>query len=42
MPKNAANFMKGLGTGMVAGATVMVVGKMMLKDRKKWKKAAQR
>ena len=39
MPKNAANFMKGLGTGMVAGATVMVVGKMMLKDRKKMEKA---
>lgn len=38
MQKNATNFMKGLGTGMIAGATVMVVGKMMLKDRKKVEK----
>ncbi len=34
MQKNASNFIKGLGTGMVAGATALMVGKMMLKDRK--------
>ncbi len=27
------SFMKGLGTGMVAGATAMVVGKIMMNDR---------
>ena len=34
MQKSSANYLKGLGTGMIAGATVMVVGKMMIKDRK--------
>ncbi|MBO5211158.1 MAG: hypothetical protein J6B80_04425 [Clostridia bacterium] len=28
------SFMKGVGAGMIAGATAVVVGKMMLKDNK--------
>ena len=28
------SFIKGMSAGMVAGATAMVVGKMMLKDHK--------
>ena len=28
------NFLKGMGAGMIAGATAVVVGKMMLKDHK--------
>ena len=31
---NSMSFIKGLGAGMVAGATVLVVGKVMLKDQK--------
>lgn len=27
-------FVKGIGAGMIAGATAVVVGKMMLKDHK--------
>lgn len=27
-------FIKGMGAGMIAGATAVVVGKMMLKDNK--------
>lgn len=38
MQKSSSNFMKGLGAGMIAGATAMVVGKMMLKDNKKIEK----
>lgn len=33
MQNGSMSFMKGLGTGMVAGATAMVVGKLMLNDR---------
>lgn len=38
MQKSSSNFFKGLGAGMIAGATAMVVGKMMLKDHKKVEK----
>lgn len=34
MQSNSANFLKGMGTGIIAGAAVVVVGKMMLKDHK--------
>jgi len=34
MQNNSMSFMKGLGAGMVAGATALVVGKVMLKDHK--------
>ena len=34
MATGSMNFIKGLGAGMVAGATVMVVGKIMLNDNK--------
>lgn len=34
MANGSMNFIKGLGAGMVAGATVMVVGKIMLNDNK--------
>lgn len=34
MQNSATNFLKGVGTGMIAGAAVVVVGKMMLKDHK--------
>lgn len=34
MQNGAKSFMKGMGAGMVAGATAIVVGKVMLKDRK--------
>ena len=34
MQKSSMSFIKGMGAGMVAGATAMVVGKVMLKDRK--------
>ncbi len=33
MQNSSMSFMKGLGTGMVAGATAMVVGKIMMNDR---------
>ncbi len=34
MQNGTMTFMKGLGAGMVAGATAIVVGKVMLKDHK--------
>ncbi len=34
MANNSMTFIKGLGTGMVAGAAAMVVGKIMLEDHK--------
>ena len=34
MQKGSMSFMKGLGAGMVAGATAVVVGKVMLEDHK--------
>ena len=34
MKSGISTFMKGMGAGMVAGATALVVGKMMLKDNK--------
>jgi len=34
MQNGTMTFIKGLGAGMVAGATAIVVGKVMLKDHK--------
>lgn len=34
MQNNSMSFIKGLGAGMIAGATALAVGKVMLKDRK--------
>lgn len=34
MQKSSMSFIKGLGAGMVAGATAIVVGKVMLQDHK--------
>ena len=34
MQNNSMSFVKGLGAGMIAGATVMMVGKVILKDHK--------
>ncbi len=34
MQNNSMSFMKGLGAGMVAGATAVVVSKVVLKDHK--------
>lgn len=34
MQNSTSNFMKGLGTGMIAGAAVMAVGKVMFQDKK--------
>lgn len=33
MQNNSKNFIKGMGTGMVAGAAAVVVGKMILSDK---------
>lgn len=34
MQNNSMSFMKGLGAGMVAGATAVVISKVILKDHK--------
>ncbi len=34
MQNNSMSFMKGMGAGMIAGAAAIVVGSVMLKDRK--------
>ena len=34
MQNSSMSFIKGLGTGMVAGAAAFAVGKVMLKDQK--------
>ncbi len=34
MQKGSMSFLKGVGAGMVAGATVVVVGKVMLQNNK--------
>lgn len=34
MQNGAMSFVKGLGAGMIAGATALAVGKVMVKDRK--------
>ena len=34
MQNNTSSFIKGVGTGMIAGAAAVVVGKMMMKDNK--------
>ena len=41
MAKNAMSFIKGMGAGMVAGATAVVVGKVMLSDHKMLQRALQ-
>ncbi len=33
MQSGSSNFIKGMGTGMVAGAAVVVVGKMLMQDK---------
>ena len=33
MQNSSMNFIKGMGTGMVAGAAVVVVGKMLMQDK---------
>lgn len=33
MQNGSMNFIKGMGTGMVAGAAVVVVGKMLMQDK---------
>ncbi|MCQ2450964.1 MAG: hypothetical protein MJ080_03180 [Clostridia bacterium] len=33
MQKNGMSFVKGMGAGMLAGATVVVVGKAVLSDK---------
>ncbi len=42
MQKGSMSFMKGLGAGMVAGATAVVVGKVMLEDHKNISKGSQK
>lgn len=34
MQNSSMSFIKGLGTGMIAGAAALAVGKVMLKDQK--------
>lgn len=34
MQNGTMSFVKGLGAGMIAGATALAVGKVMMKDRK--------
>lgn len=38
MQNSSSSFIKGLGAGMIAGATAVIVGKMVLKDNKKIEK----
>ncbi len=38
MQNSSSNFIKGLGAGMIAGATAVIVGKMVMKDNKKIEK----
>lgn len=33
MQNNSMSFIKGMGTGMVAGAAAVVVGKMIMQDK---------
>ena len=33
MQNSSMNFIKGMGTGMVAGAAAVVVGKMIMQDK---------
>lgn len=40
MKSNGMSFIKGLGAGMIAGATALAVGKVMLKDRKNLSKGS--
>lgn len=40
MQNNSMSFMKGLGAGMIAGATVITVGKVILKDHKNIEKGS--
>lgn len=38
MQNSSSSFIKGLGAGMIAGATAVIVGKMVMKDNKKIEK----
>lgn len=38
MQNSSLSFIKGLGAGMIAGATAVIVGKMVMKDNKKIEK----
>lgn len=40
MQNNSMSFIKGLGAGMIAGATVITVGKVILKDHKNIEKGS--
>ncbi len=40
MQNNSMSFIKGLGAGMIAGATVITVGKVVLKDHKNLEKGS--
>lgn len=40
MQSGTTNFIKGMGTGMVAGAAVVVVGKMLMQDKHKISKGS--
>lgn len=33
MQKSSMSFVKGMGAGMIAGATVTIIGKMVLSDK---------
>ncbi len=37
---SSMSFIKGIGTGMIAGAAAVVVGKIMLKDQKNLSKGS--
>lgn len=38
MQNSSSSFIKGLGAGIIAGATAVIVGKMVMKDNKKIEK----
>ncbi len=40
MTKQATSFIKGMGAGMAAGATAVIVGKMAMKNKKTLTKKA--
>lgn len=42
MQNGTMSFMKGLGAGMIAGATALAVGKVMIKDHKNVSKGSSK
>lgn len=42
MQNGSMTFIKGLGAGMVAGATALVVGKAVVKDKKNISKGSEK